>query len=60
QEIFLLEAKPEIRVVVVNRRPTVGLVNRTTAVESSEHRLSARASIPLFILHGTFRGALPA
>lgn len=32
----------------------------SAAVESSEHRLSARASIPLFILHGTFRGALPA
>gem|GEM_PF-3529005 len=32
----------------------------SAAVESSEYRLSARASIPLFILHGSFRGALPA
>ena len=32
----------------------------SAAVESSEHRLLSRTSIPLFILHGTFRGALPA
>jgi hypothetical protein len=32
----------------------------SAAVESSEHRLLGRSSIPLFILHGTFRGALPA
>lgn len=32
----------------------------SAAVESSRHRLLGRNSIPLFILHGTFRGALPA
>lgn len=32
----------------------------SAAVGSTEHRLLGRASIPLFILHGTFRGALPA
>lgn len=32
----------------------------SAAVESSEYRLSGRTTVPLFILHGTFRGALPA
>jgi hypothetical protein len=32
----------------------------SAAVQSSENRLFARTSVPLFILHGTFRGALPA
>lgn len=32
----------------------------SAAVGSSESRLLGRASVPLFILHGTFRGSLPA
>ena len=59
--VFLLEAEPEVRVLVVDRRATVGLVRRSVGVEDLGHDqeavLAARVRVAGDRLEQTVGGA---